>query len=80
MPNRIQLALAAAAGIAVYEYMYVGMLRKRNRAHKAVATMMTDAYTSTNEQLGYMCHLLNEHGVQLDEFDFIALPSVTRKN
>ena len=34
---------------------------------------------SCNEQMAYLCHLLNENSVRLDEFDYIALPNVKPK-
>jgi len=33
--------------------------------------------TSYQEQVSYLCSILNKHQIKLDEFDHIALPNVT---
>jgi len=32
---------------------------------------------SRNQQISYLCHLLNKNQIRLDEFDYIALPNVS---
>jgi len=79
MPQGIKLATASAVALAAYEYLCVRKLRKRCNANKIAALLMTDAYATANKQLEYTVHLLNEHNVELTEFDYIALPSVVKK-
>jgi hypothetical protein len=40
---------------------------------------LLETCNTLDEQIGYLIHVLNREGVELDEFDLIALPSVTRK-
>lgn len=57
--------------------------RSANRKLKAKLTesvehncVLWEQALELNGELSYMCHVLNERGVTLDEFDLIALPHV----
>jgi hypothetical protein len=47
------------------------------KQHKLILDLHESRDTLMGE-LSYMCHILNENGIKLDEFDMIALPHVTR--
>lgn len=53
--------------------------RRNRRLIKDLRNALNDVSKSYDELVqehAYMIHLLNKHGVQLDEFDLIALPHV----
>jgi hypothetical protein len=47
------------------------------RKTKLILELLEEREIMTGE-INYMCHILNENGVELDEFDLIALPHVSR--
>jgi len=40
-------------------------------------TWQAEKIKSYQEQVSYLCSILNKHKIRLDEFDYIALPNVT---
>ena len=55
--------------IATQEYM----LHAQHNRIKFLETKLE----SYQEQVSYLCSILNKNKIQLDEFDYIALPNVT---
>ena len=45
----------------------------------SVLQKQAEAITSCNEQMSYLVSILNKHAINLDEFDYIALPNVKPK-
>ena len=38
--------------------------------------LQADVITERNETVNYLLHIVNKNGIQLDEFDLIAMPTV----
>jgi hypothetical protein len=51
----------------------IGHLRKENKALAEGNRMLYSALKTRSEQLQYLANLLDEHGIEIDEFDMIVL-------
>jgi hypothetical protein len=75
MPKHLQILAGVAFGIIARDLVTRPIRTKYNILLQHHAECV-DAYNSLHDQMNYLCHLLNEHDITLDEFDQIALPNV----
>lgn len=67
----VALALQTTA-VAIYRDRITTLVEMHNQ--------LIEEHNSMAEQMAYMCELLNKNDIELDEFDLIALPSVTKQS
>lgn len=76
MPTKYQIFALLAVTALVQDVALFQLLRKHHHLSQAFLSVY-EQNTSLEEQMAYLVHMLNENDVELDEFDLIALPSVT---
>jgi len=79
MPDHIQIVGATLGALAAYELLVGRKLRKRIRHIACCNVMQAQTVHSLNEQIAYLCHVLNENKVELDEFDLMVLTNIERQ-
>jgi len=77
MPKfNINLSLVFALAV---QTTAVAIYRDRITTLVNMQNQLIEEHNSMAEQMGYMCDLLNKNNIELDEFDLIALPSITKQ-
>jgi len=77
MPKfNINLSLVFALAV---QTTAVAIYRDRITTLVNMQNQLIEEHNSMSQQMSYMCELLNKNGIELDEFDLIALPSVTKQ-
>jgi hypothetical protein len=67
MPNEAKIWYSVALALVACQQIVV------NRSYTKLLEKKLDEQEA---QMRYLCHILNRENIELDEFDFIALPSV----
>lgn len=79
MPTEYKILAGVLALCVSYDIGRLSLKKKLNRTVSVAAAMLGTQMELSQElhsELSYMCHVLNERGITLDEFDLIALPHV----
>lgn len=80
MPTEYKILAGVLALCVSYDIGQLSLKKKLKRTMNVAAAMLTDQMVLNQElhsELSYLCHVLNERGVTLEEFDLIALPHIT---
>jgi SMC interacting uncharacterized protein involved in chromosome segregation len=78
---RKQYVYAAIVGAHLADLYHVSRENKVTFTQmKAKLVEADETIKSLNDQMRYLVALLKKNGVELDEFDFMALPNVRRRD
>lgn len=78
MPNKFPIPFGAVVALTA-QSIAIGIYRHRITNLVTLHNQLVDEHNSLIGQMSYMCHVLNENNIELNEFDLIALPAVRRK-
>jgi hypothetical protein len=73
MPNRMQILAGAVTILATREVLYTRPLRRKYEALSYAHAGMYVENIKLKTKVKYLLHVLEENGVQLSDFDLIAL-------
>lgn len=79
MPTDVKVLAGILALCVSYDIGRHSLKKKLKRTINVAAEMLTNQMELNQDlhgELSYLCHVLNERGIDLDEFDLIALPHV----
>lgn len=78
MPTKFKILVGVLAIAVSHDIGRRSANKKLTTASEIIVTLWDDNNVLKDE-LSYMCHVLSERGITLDEFDLIALPHLTVK-
>ena len=78
MPSKLFLK-AFLVGVITSDAITAARIRSKYSILLERTIRLQNQLISAESQMQYLVHVLNENGIRLDEFDLIALPSISVK-